>query len=94
MFIVRVLLIIFYAVVAVLFGWFAQLVFSASVLPSLIGGTLNIQGTFRILDVNWVDNEVYIIFMFYLTTSALFSYLAVRSIMFMAKNHPWIIEDN
>ncbi|GLX83714.1 hypothetical protein [Thalassotalea eurytherma] len=85
MFIFRILLIVFYIAVAIVFGWFAKLVFHSSIMPSLLNGTLDVQGSSRILNVNWIGNEIYIIFSLYGATSALFAYLTFRLAMLMAK---------
>ena len=94
MFLFRILLIIFYIAVAIVFGWFAKLVFQSSIMPSLLNGTLDVQGSPRILNVNWIGNEVYIIFSFYGAISALFAYLAFRLAMSMAKKQVAPAEDS
>ncbi len=93
MFIFRILLIVFYIAVAIVFGWFTKFVFLSSIMPSLLNGTLDVQGSSRILNVNWIGNEVYIIFSFYGATSALFAYLAFRLGMLMAKKQLAPVKD-
>lgn len=66
----KLLLALLLFVAGLAFVYFIAFIAGESVMPALQAGTLNLETTSRILNINWVGNEVYIILAIYAAIAA------------------------